>query len=83
MTVCTWRRFFASKIGHIGLAPRATRVGDVVVALRNGDWPFMLRPVGKGQYHFLGQAYLRGYMQGEIVQECKEGKRNVEQFSML
>ncbi len=36
MTVCIWRRFFACKSGHIGLAPRATRVGDVVVALRNG-----------------------------------------------
>lgn len=83
VTVCTWRRFCAIQSGHIGLAPRATRVGDVVVALRNGDWPYVLRPVGREQYQFLGQAYLRGYMQGEVVQECKGRKRKVEQFSMV
>merc|ERR1711881_622552 len=85
VTACLWRRFVVTDDGHFGLAPRATRVGDVFVALRNGMWPFVLRPIDgaegvERQYQFVGHAYLRGYMQGEIVQECRAGKRKIEQF---
>jgi hypothetical protein len=84
-TVCVWRRFMATKHGHIGLAPQATRAGDAVVALRNGMWPFVLRRVDceEERWQLLGQAYLRGYMQGEIVEECRKGERKVVQFTIV
>ncbi|KAF2759066.1 hypothetical protein EJ05DRAFT_331593 [Pseudovirgaria hyperparasitica] len=88
VTACLWRRFIATKDGHLGLAPRATREGDVLVALRNGMWPFVLRPMVsesgvESKYQFLGQAYLRGFMQGEIVQQCTDGRRETQTFSMV
>ena len=88
VTACVNRRFMVTKDGPIGLAPRATMEGDVVVALRNGMWPFVLRamdtPKGEEQkYQFVGQAYLRGFMQGEIVKECEKGLRMVEPICMV
>ena len=87
MTACLWRRFFITQNGHVGLGPRATKEGDVVVVLRNGPWPFVLRPLDDGQderkYQLLGQAYVRGWMQGEVVREVEEGKKRVGVFCMV
>ena len=57
------------------------------MALRNGDWPFVLRPIGEDahglKYQFLGQAYLRGFMQGEAVESVKRGERKITIFRMV
>jgi hypothetical protein len=66
----------------------SARRGDAVVASRNRTWPFILRSTliasgGKVQYRFVGEAFLHGFMQGEIIDQCSEGMRKVEPFKLI
>jgi hypothetical protein len=58
---------------HVGMAPMAARVDDVVVVFPGGDVPFVLREhAGSGQYTLLGPCYCHGIMDGEILAEGRE-----------
>jgi len=60
------RCLFITNDGRLGLAPSSTRAGDVVAFVRNARVPFVLRPAGDGRYYFVGEAYVRGLMHGEV-----------------
>jgi len=53
--------------GRMGLGPRSMQAGDLVVVLRGGVLPLILRDTGAG-YWFIGPAYVYGIMDGEAVQ---------------
>jgi len=58
---------FLTKNGFIGIGQGDVRVGDFICVARGLDVPFILRPLGKGaqKYHFKGEAYCDGIMDGE------------------
>lgn len=62
-------RIVKTRRGHIGLASAATRVADSVAVIRGARTPFVLRPVGGSRYQNVGQAYIRGVMYGEAMEE--------------
>jgi len=64
---CGGRRFFLTTSGRMGIGPRCMRPGDIVVVLRGGQTPFILRKKVDG-YWLLGPAYVHGVMYGEAVQ---------------
>lgn len=64
---CDCRVVFSTSNGHLGLAPRMAKAGDIAVILYGHQWPVILRAVGD-QYLFLGEAYVYGVMDGEAVQ---------------
>ncbi|KAI4653184.1 uncharacterized protein J4E79_008697 [Alternaria viburni] len=64
---CLDRRFFVTGAGRVGIGPRCMQPGDVVVVLRGGRWPFIMRKKGD-DYWLLGAAYVHGIMDGEVVQ---------------
>lgn len=66
------RCFFDTDCGRMGVGPFSTKPGDLVVILFGGDFCFVLRPKGD-QYEFVGDAYLHGVMNGELVREDSEG----------
>lgn len=49
----------------LGLAPSTCQLGDKVVIVRGTRAPFILRECGPNRYQNLGQAYVRGIMNGE------------------
>ena len=55
--------------GRIGLGPAETREGDIVVVIFGGSVPFVLRPREGGGYHLVGEAFVHGGMDGEMM-EC-------------
>lgn len=59
--------------GFFGVAPDATRVGDLVVVFFGGRVPFILRRCGS-HYVLLGECYVRGIMDGEVVDDWHNGK---------
>jgi hypothetical protein len=80
---CHGRTFILTAKGMMGLAPLRTEVGDVVTVLEGGYVPFILRPrVQKeggdgegsetGTFEFVGEAYVHGIMNGEVVAAAKE-----------
>ncbi|GJC80396.1 heterokaryon incompatibility protein 6, OR allele [Colletotrichum liriopes] len=75
----TNRRFFVSDRGYWGLGPSLMQQGDVCAILFGGDVPFILRPTSKkGQYRFVGQAYIYGAMYGEVVEKWEGGHATYE-----
>lgn len=60
------RILFTSSTGYIGLAPYGTKEGDLVFIVMGADVPFVLRP-GEDCYELIGEAYVQGVMNGEIL----------------
>ena len=67
---CKDRRFFVTAAGYMGLGPRCMQPEDIVVVLRGGLSPFVLRKKADG-YWLIGEAYVQGIMHGEAVQMHK------------
>ena len=79
--------FFITQDGYIGLGPPTVLAGDAVWVLFGTNVPFVLRPRGdttwqdpeearpnSGSYHFVGDAFVCGIMDGEAIEDC-EGKQ--------
>ncbi|KAH6866350.1 heterokaryon incompatibility protein-domain-containing protein [Alternaria rosae] len=77
--LCSDRRFFVTESGRVGIGPRCMQPGDIVVVLRGGNKPFILRKKVDG-YWLLGQAYVHGIMDGEAVQIHKARGGSEEVF---
>ena len=61
-----------SPAGHFGLAPRTARAGDCIYVLLGCSLPMVLRPVEgavDGQFEVVGECYVEGYMNGEVVKD--------------
>jgi hypothetical protein len=64
------RAFFVSDSGFMGFAPRAALPGDAVCVLHGATTPFVLRRDGGGGYwKLLGECYVFGIMNGEVMEE--------------
>jgi hypothetical protein len=64
------RQIFATSEGSIGLGPTSMQANDLVVVLRGGIRPFILRKIGEFYQH-IGSAYVHGIMDGEAVEASK------------
>ena len=72
------RRVLITSTGHIGVGPKMTRAGDVLVILHGGNTPYVLRPFGDA-YRLVGDCYVADVMQGEAVRKHRDdGKRDME-----
>jgi hypothetical protein len=64
------RKLFVTQQGRMGLGPSSMCADDLVVILRGGDVPFIMRQSGEF-YKLVGLAYLHGAMYGGAVVRCK------------
>ncbi|KAI0868813.1 HET-domain-containing protein [Hypoxylon argillaceum] len=86
-----WRRFLISRKGYMGLAPLGIEVGDHICVLASGRAPLIVRPVQQndGQtnsrlvYRLLGDSYVHGLMDGEVLKLVDDGILNVEDFELV
>jgi hypothetical protein len=75
------RQLFVTSEGNMGLGPLSMRADDLVVILRGGYVPFVLRKIGNF-YQFKGPAYVHGIMDGEAV-ETSKARNEPEMLFML
>jgi hypothetical protein len=61
------RCLLVTESGELGLGPPSTQSGDVVAFIRNTRVPFILRNAQAGRYTLVGEAYIHGFMHGEIL----------------
>ncbi|OQV08239.1 hypothetical protein CLAIMM_12545 [Cladophialophora immunda] len=72
------RRFFRTTKGYMGMGPKNLTKGDHIVILKGGSLPFVLRKADAGDvdgmpvFTLLGEAYVHGLSEGEILQDCKD-----------
>ncbi|KXT16822.1 hypothetical protein AC579_6797 [Pseudocercospora musae] len=76
LKACQNRRYFLSASGRMGLGPANMRVGDVVVILYGGRFPFILRANGD-EHELVGYSFVHGIMKGEMMEEhVEDGKED-------
>jgi hypothetical protein len=63
------RCMLVTKSGELGLGPISAQSGDVVAFIRNTKVPFILRKAQAGRYTVVGEAYIHGFMHGEVLRE--------------
>lgn len=65
---CSGRRFFATKKGRIGLAPKDVQVGDSVCVFYGSWYPSVVRqPANQLAGTLIGNAFVYGVMDGEAL----------------
>ncbi|KAJ8127685.1 hypothetical protein O1611_g5951 [Lasiodiplodia mahajangana] len=69
ITTIRYRRLFITDHETFGLCPRETQVGDVIIFLYGCRVPMILRrmPRLRGMWSLVGEAYLHGQMNGEMM----------------
>lgn len=73
------RRVFHTEAGHVGVGPKVTRPGDIVVIVFGGYTPLLLRPWGNN-YRLLGASYVYGIMHGEAMGSYLDGEQKSTVF---
>jgi hypothetical protein len=75
------RRFFISEKGYIGLAPYNAAPVDKIAVLFGGKVPYILRRNEPGSlgssdatWTFLGDSYVHGIMDGEVIESLERGE---------
>lgn len=76
MQVLAWRRLITTNEGYMGLAPAATRAGDIVAIVSGCDVPLVLRQEGN-RFRVLGESYVHGMMSGEILKMLEQGTKKM------
>lgn len=61
------RRLIITRMGIICMAPGKTRRGDLVCVLLGCNIPVVLRPAEDGKYALVGECYVDGFMNGEVL----------------
>ncbi|KAK3626292.1 hypothetical protein LTR56_019869 [Elasticomyces elasticus] len=75
---------FTTALGFFGLGPTFMWPGDCVAVLFGGKAPFVLRPTGKlGEYTLVGQCYVHGIMDGEMIKLLDQGLLKTEWFVLV
>ena len=71
-------QIFRTDQDYMGICHRSAQVGDEVWLSPHLQTPLILRPAGKGNYTFVGEAYVHGIMFGEVVEKDPNKFRTVQ-----
>ena len=63
---------FITEQGHVGVGLGKMQEKDVIYILFGSKVPYIFRPVDQGRYSLIGEAYVYGVMDGELVDGQKE-----------
>jgi hypothetical protein len=74
-----YRTVAVLKEGYMALVPRFANVSDIVCILFGCDTPVVLRPNGDG-FEFIGECFIHGIMDGELIKEYEEGSIQSTEF---
>lgn len=78
------RRLMVTADGLVGMAPCRARPGDAVVVLFACSIPLVLRKTGsRDGWEVIGEAYVDGYMNGEVEQLLNRRTRNIHRFRLV
>lgn len=76
-----WRRLITTRSGYMGIAPAGTRRGDCVWMLMGCYMPLILRPC-KERWEVVGECYVNGVMQGEVLDLVESGEYQVRDVEL-
>lgn len=68
------RRFMVTRAGRLGMVPRTAQLGDNIFVLKGCNAPLILRRAGNGAYCVVGECYVDGVMNGEVMRGVEAGR---------
>ncbi|KAF4464009.1 heterokaryon incompatibility het-6 [Fusarium albosuccineum] len=75
------RCFCVTQEYRVGMGTGFMLPGDQVVVPLGCSTPILLRPEGtRGEYRFVGDVYISGYMTGRAAEQWKAGKRSLKKY---
>ncbi|KAH7129464.1 heterokaryon incompatibility protein-domain-containing protein [Dactylonectria estremocensis] len=77
------RRFFVTKAGYFGLGPAYTQAGDIACVLRGALFPTVVRPTTNHRYTMVGECFVHGIMDGEMIDSVNKGRSSRQSFSFV
>jgi len=75
------RRLITTTNGYLGTAPEAVLKGDILAILYGCNYPVVLRPCGDC-YMLIGESYIDGAMDGELVEAMNRGEFEEIEFKI-
>lgn len=57
-----------TKKGYLGLVPKGAQKGDRVAVRMGSETPFILRKRSAGGFEVIGETYVHGIMDGEVIE---------------
>ncbi|KAF1842436.1 uncharacterized protein K460DRAFT_359047 [Cucurbitaria berberidis CBS 394.84] len=66
------RLIFATDGCRLGLGPQSIQENDEVWLVKEARVLFTVRPMGSGEYRLIGETYVYGCMDGELVEQAEE-----------
>ena len=75
------RRIFLTEKGFLGLGPPDCRIGDQLTILLGADFPYLLRLDGD-YYELIGETYVEGIMNGEVLENFRLGQVEMQAISI-
>lgn len=70
----TARTFFTAEEKYVGIGPQGLQNDDEVWVVRGAHVPYVFRRMASGKYRLLGESYVHGIMDGEILE--REGVKS-------
>jgi hypothetical protein len=67
LDVVRGRSFCLTTRRYMGWIPQAAQPNDKIAIFGGGRVPFVIRPVGNGEYQLVGECYIHGVMEGEAL----------------
>ncbi|KAK3316604.1 heterokaryon incompatibility protein-domain-containing protein [Apodospora peruviana] len=77
------RTFITRDQGLLGVGSGYLGNGDVVCVPLGCDTPIVLRALGNGEYKFVSDAYVCGYMDGRAIEELDERRKELQEFVLV
>lgn len=75
------RCFCVTNEGRMGLGTGFMAPNDEVVVPLGCSTPVLLRPEGnRGEYRFVGDIYINGYMHGKAIEDLDSKKRRLKRY---
>ncbi|KAK8064963.1 hypothetical protein PG997_011710 [Apiospora hydei] len=76
------RRFFVTTNGFFGLGPPWLQHGDTICLLQGGLFIYAVRSLANGCWQYIGECYVHGIMDGELVIKAEQGLLAYQDFKI-
>jgi hypothetical protein len=82
--ICNGRKFVQTlKHGYFGLGSAHALQGDAIFMLQGGEMLYLARPTMQGTYHFVGEVYVHGLMDGAVVEDFSRGEGKLQMVEFV